>query len=105
MKAGDLVAATSRWSSGVWLYRVTRMTKTRAYVEVVEGSSRFSNPASGSSDKMYLETANSIPIRDMDHFAVVKKAHADLQQSLDDIQSTAISKRMAAHERYKASIA
>ena len=104
MEPGDLVAATETYGDGIWLFKVKRTTEHRAWVDLIEAGGRYSSPASGRGDQ-WIDKRKCIPVRDMDHFARVKQANADLHKSIADIKSTAQSKIIAARARYDAAIA
>lgn len=106
-EVGSLVAATGRWSSGnVWLYRVTKSTPQRVYVEIVEQpKGGWSRPTHGRIPNEYLHATDAIPVRDMEHFAAIVKAKAELERAKADIDGAARAKHRAAFERYQTAIA
>lgn len=106
-EVGDLVAATSRWggNDNVWLFRVTRTTAQRVYVEAVREPKGWGSPASGRGGNQYLNIDVAMPVRDMDHFDSIVTARKAFEQAMDDIEATANDKKRKARERYEAAIA
>lgn len=100
-----LVAAISRWSETVWLYRVTKETAQRLYVEIVHTHKNHVSPAHGRADAQYLHREQAITVRDMEHFAAICEARKEFQQAIAGIEATANDRKRKARERYEAAIA
>lgn len=104
---GSLIAVPSRYSGGMWLFRVTGETPQRWLVEVVTKPDRWAASPAVGNNKPYFDKASKQPIlvRDETHFAEIVAAYAEYQQALDAAKDAHREACKAAEEAYRSAIA